>query len=391
MMSPEFPPTTGGIATRSYVSAQNLTRLDARVIVLTMAPKANFNPVTHHSLEVKNISWLIKIASRGTIGFFMKIAVFFFYGINIAIARKIDLIYSTLVDVGISSMFISKLLGVPFFVAIHGMEIAAPKGIGKWWLQLVLKHASALTILADRQRTSLMKLGVPDDKIHLIPEGLDLNKFGLGDKDPGIVKQLALDGKKVVLTVGRLVKRKGHDMVIKSLPGVLEKVPETVYLIVGTGPEEQALRELSGELGLTKSVLFAGFIADDDLPKVYSASDVFIMPSREINGDIEGFGIVYLEASACGKPVIGGRSGGVGDAVADGISGVLVNPLDIGEISQALITLLTEQELAMRLGSQGRKRVEEEFSYEASMGKLSELLGTIKSKKAKKRKGQSSK
>ncbi|MBA7672762.1 GDP-mannose-dependent alpha-(1-6)-phosphatidylinositol monomannoside mannosyltransferase [subsurface metagenome] len=117
------------------------------------------------------------------------------------------------------------------------------------------------------------------------------------------------------------------------------------------------------------------------MPKYYSASDVFIMPSREIGEkDIEGFGLVFLEANACGKPVIGGKSGGISDAVADGVSGILVDPLNVDEISQALITLLSNRELAVKLGSQGRKRVEEQFSYPATAAKFSEAFDSVKLK-----------
>jgi len=381
MMSPGFPPMIGGIATRSCESAQNLVKLGEQVTVLTMAPKADSGRTNYHDFNVINVSWLSKIASRGTIGFITKVIVFFFYGGYIAKVRKIDLIYSTLVDVGFSSMLISKLFGIPYFVAIHGMEVTAPKGIGKKWLMFVLKGARALTILANRQRASLLKLGIPDEKIHFIPEGIDIDRFSLVNKNQEIVSRLALDGKKVILTVGRLVKRKGHDMVIKSLPRVLGKVPEAIYLIVGTGPEEQNLRELTRALGLEEKVIFAGFVPDEDLPGYYSSSDVFIMVSREIGEkDIEGFGLVFLEANACGKPVIGGKSGGISDAVADGVSGVLVDPLKVDEISQALITLLSNEELAMTLGCQGRKRVEEEFGYKVTAKKLSKILDSVKSK-----------
>lgn len=381
MMAPQFPPIMGGVATRSYESAKSLAKMGEQVTVLTMAPKADSSRANHNGVNVISVNWLNKIVGCGVVGFMVKVIVFFLYGMYIAKVRKIDLIYSTLIDVGLSSMIISKLFGTPYFVAIHGMEVTNPRGISKKWIQFVLRNASALIILANRQRVSLLKLGVSDKKICLIPEGIDIDKFNLAIRPQEIVSRFDLDGKKVILTVGRLVKRKGHDMVIKSLPGVLEKVPEAIYLIVGTGPEEQNLRELGGGLGLEEKVIFAGFVPDEDVPKYYSASDVFIMPSREIGEtDIEGFGLVFLEANACGKPVVGGKSGGISDAVADGVSGILVDPLSVDEISQALITLLSNRELAVKLGSQGRERVEEQFSYPATAAKFSEAFDSVKLK-----------
>ena len=242
----------------------------------------------------------------------------------------------------------------------------------------MLRNASALIVLADRQRASLLKLGVLDEKIHTVAEGIDSQKFSPVDKDDKLASRYALEGKRVILTVGRLVKRKGHDMVIKSLPQVMQKIPEAMYFIVGTGPEEQNIRELIDELDLKENVVLAGFVADDDLPRIYSVSDVFIMPSREIGGDIEGFGLVFLEASACGRPVIGGRSGGISDAVEDGVSGILVDPLNADEIAWAILDILTKKDLAMTLGRQGRERIEREFSFEANAEKMREILKTIK-------------
>jgi len=178
----------------------------------------------------------------------------------------------------------------------------------------------------------------------------------------------------VILTVGNLVERKGHDVVLKSLPKVLKEVPNTVYLIVGDGEQKQNLKELVDELGLGEQVIFTGRVPEKELPQYYNACDVFIMPSREIGSDIEGFGIVFLEAGACSKPVIGGRSGGIIDAVEDGVSGILVDPTNVDEISQTLITLLTDDELARRLGRQGRKRVEEDFDQLAMAKKLSQIF-----------------
>jgi len=223
----------------------------------------------------------------------------------------------------------------------------------------------------------LLKLGVSSDKIHHVTMGVDVNKFHPVSGDNEIIERLELHDKKVILTVGNLVERKGHDMVIQSLPEVLKMVPNVVYLIVGTGERKQHLKQMVADLDLGNQVIFVGRVTDMELSEYYRACDVFIMPSREVGGNVEGFGIVFLEANACSKPVIGGKSGGIGDAVADGFSGILVDPVSIGEISQGLITLLTDDYLAKKLGTQGRKRVEERFSDLAMAGKISQLFNDV--------------
>ncbi len=225
-----------------------------------------------------------------------------------------------------------------------------------------MKNSKKVIALGSYQRISLLQLGIQEEKINVVPEGVDLEKFNPNIDSSDIIEKYG-DGNKIVLTVSRLVKRKGHDMVIKALPDVLKKVPDVRYLIVGTGAEESNLKRMTEDLGLREHVVFTGFVPESDLPKYYNACDVFIMANREINGDIEGFGIVFLEANACCKPVIGGKSGGTMDAIENGKTGFLVNPLNVEEISNALITLLTDSDLSERLGKTGRIRVKERFSY----------------------------
>ncbi|MCK4262075.1 glycosyltransferase, partial [bacterium] len=211
----------------------------------------------------------------------------------------------------------------------------------------------------------------------VIPPGVDSLRFRPDLDADAVLKKHHLFGRQVILTVSHLVRRKGHANVIRALPRVLEKVPEAIYLIVGRGPEDDNLRKLAQTLGILDRVVFAGFVSNEEIPLYYNVCQVFIMPSYEIKeeGDVEGFGIVFLEANACGKPVIGGRSGGVVDAVVDGETGLLVDPLNTEEISVALVKLLYDESLAERLGQRGRKRVEKELSWE----KVTErILGVMK-------------
>jgi phosphatidylinositol alpha-1,6-mannosyltransferase len=162
----------------------------------------------------------------------------------------------------------------------------------------------------------------------------------------------------VVLTVGRRVERPGHDLVIRALTALEEQ--SVRYVIAGTGPEEGRLRRLVEALGVRDRVLFTGHVPDEDLPGLYAACDVFVMPSRALGArdGIEGFGTVFLEAGACAKPVIGGWSGGVSEAVEDGVTGLLVDPHDPEALAEALRRLLRDPELRRRMGEAGRTRAE---------------------------------
>jgi len=177
-------------------------------------------------------------------------------------------------------------------------------------------------------------------------------------------------------TLARIVKRKGIDRVIEALPEVAVALPEFCYYIAGTGPDEQYIRELAKKLpvNLQNKVIILGKISDEEKWLLLDACDIFIMPAREIEGDFEGFGVVYLEANLSGKPVIGGDSGGIADAVADGVSGILVDPESTHDIASAVIRLSQDAELRERLGRQGRERAILEFSWERQMRKLYDCI-----------------
>jgi phosphatidylinositol alpha-1,6-mannosyltransferase len=170
--------------------------------------------------------------------------------------------------------------------------------------------------------------------------------------------------KKVLLTVAEFKPRKGIDKVLQALHLLGERAKDILYLVVGEGPDRKRLMEIVQNLGLSEQVVFTGAVSDRDLPFHYAIADIYIMPNREEeNGDIEGFGISFIEAQAAEKPVIGGDSGGVPDSVADGKTGILVNPQDEKEIAGKIMELLDNPDKARTLGKQGRERVTALFSW----------------------------
>jgi len=183
----------------------------------------------------------------------------------------------------------------------------------------------------------------------------------------------------VIVCVSRLMTRKGQDQLIQALPQVLKVVPMASLIIVGDGPYRKHLEKLTADLGLRDNVHFTGKVDQAQLANWYAAGDVFAMPCRTRVGgwDVEGLGIVFLEASATGLPVIVGNSGGAVDAVLDGETGFLVNGNNLSEIRDRLIELLTNQDLAKRMGSAGRNWVAQEWTWEHSFKRLESLLSGI--------------
>jgi phosphatidylinositol alpha-1,6-mannosyltransferase len=183
----------------------------------------------------------------------------------------------------------------------------------------------------------------------------------------------------VIVCVSRLMTRKGQDQLIQALPQVLKVVPMASLIIVGDGPYRKHLEKLTADLGLRDNVHFTGKVDQAQLANWYATGDVFAMPCRTRVGgwDVEGLGIVFLEASATGLPVIVGNSGGAVDAVLDGETGFLVNGNNLSEIRDRLIELLTNQDLAKRMGSAGRNWVAQEWTWEHSFKRLESLLSGI--------------
>jgi phosphatidylinositol alpha-1,6-mannosyltransferase len=264
-------------------------------------------------------------------------------------------------------LWLQQCVGLPFVVYAHGNEVLA--SIKSGWLKPRLALQRADRVLANSHYTAglVRQVGVAPDRVEIVNPGCDIENFRPRSPNIGLRKKLLGErgASRVLLTVGNLVARKGHDMVIRALPLLRRRFPELTYLIVGEGPERERLSDLAVTGGVREHVVFAGHVPVELLPEIYALSDVFVMPSRAQldRCDVEGFGLVYLEANACAKPVVAGRSGGISDAVVDGVTGFLVNPEAPEDIAGALARILDDDELGRRLGEQGRSRVVREFGW----------------------------
>ena len=249
------------------------------------------------------------------------------------------------------------LFGYKILIYVHGEEITTRDGGGLFdrWRAKFLAHAHAVIAVSSFTRDAMIRLMHTDpNKIVLIPNGVDTQKFQLRDPRPEVAEKYQVRGRRVLLSVGRLVPRKGADHLIQAMPAILQACPDAHLLIAGEGPLRPTLETLIREFGLESRITLLGEVTDQALADLYAQAEIFALPNREMpDGDTEGFGLVFLEANACGKPVISGRAGGVVDAVIDGVNGLAVDGADIGAIAAAATRLLEDKALYRKLSEGG--------------------------------------
>lgn len=269
---------------------------------------------------------------------------------------------------GLAAFGIHLVRRIPYVLYVHGEEvtIAARRRWKSAVVSFLLRHAGAVFVNSWFTATQTAALGVPGLKIHIAPPGVDPQRFRPMDGS-AVRRRLGGEGRRVLLSVGRLIARKGQDTVIRLLPRIAAAVPDVVYWIVGGGVEadRKRVKDLAAAAGVADRVRFLGEVPDEDLPGLYTACDVFVMLNRtQPDGDVEGFGIVFLEANACGKPVVGGRSGGAVEAVRDGQTGFLIPEGDDDAAVASMIRLLCDRDLRTRLGEKGRRWAIKHFAWD---------------------------
>jgi phosphatidylinositol alpha-1,6-mannosyltransferase len=280
---------------------------------------------------------------------------------------------------GFLGLWTERFLRLPFVIYAHGNEILDAMNASYVKPRLALQRASRVFANSRFTADLVLQAGVDSAKIVIIRPGCDTDRFSPRTPDKAFREKIlgARRDSRVLLTVG-LERLKGHDMVIRALPRLLKTNSDVTYLIAGAGPIDD-LDALACECGVRDHVVFLGLVPEEDLPGLYAVSDIFVMPSRQNLAvhSVEGFGLVYLEASASGKPVIGGRSGGVPDAVVDGTTGILVDPMDPDNIADTIRTLLSRPELSNELGENGRRRTVSEFRWESVGARIQTHLNEV--------------
>ena len=259
----------------------------------------------------------------------------------------------------------------------HGHEIWWAKiPILKQILRKIIKNVDKLGYLGAFTKNEISKATTEVNKLVQIAPGIDTNYFQPKKPNPALIARYQLEGRRVIVCVARLVHRKGQDQLIKALPSILEKFPDTILLIVGQGPIEQMLRNSARQLGVTQKVIFTGRVPHSDLADYICLGEVFAMPvrSRFFGFEVEGLGIAYLEASACGLPVVVGNSGGATDAVIDQVTGLLVDGTNVNEITDVICRLLADPAKSQAMGQAGRGWVISDWQLSNWSAKFNNLL-----------------
>jgi phosphatidylinositol alpha-1,6-mannosyltransferase len=277
---------------------------------------------------------------------------------------------------GLLALALKCRRGIPYACYVHGEEVnTASTSRELSWLTRRVLHGAAFLIANSRNTEQLLEVewGLPAERIRVLHPGVDCQRFVPAPRDARIRTELGWHQRPVILTVGRLQKRKGHDQMILALGIIRKTIPDVLYAIIGDGEERPYLQELVTREGLGDHVQFRGEVDDEGLVRCYQQCDLFALPNRQVGKDIEGFGMVLLEAQACGKPVLAGASGGTAETMKIPETGHVVNCEGPRELAALVTELLTDRERLARMGAAARPWVLERFDW-AALGRQAEQV-----------------
>jgi len=267
---------------------------------------------------------------------------------------------------GLVGAWLADLLHVPLAISLHGSDIfvAQRNRILGWAARWALRRAAVITACSEHLRRGAIGLGASPDKVHIVAWGADPHRFHptiipLGRSNFGLTSDDV-----VLVALGRIVPKKGFDILVQALPSLLQSHPRVQVLIGGDGVQREQLCHLAADLGVLDHLHLPGRIPWDKAPAFLAMGDIFVLPSmRDTAGNLDGLPTVLLEALALGKPVVATRIGGVPLVIEDGVNGIVCPPNDAGQLSQAIARVLNDSALRTRLGEAARSSVEERFNW----------------------------
>jgi len=373
VISELFLPTKGG-TTVWYDAVYRRLGGKGLHIVTAEVPDAGEIDRSHpnriHRIGLKRVWWL----KPESLGMYLKMLG---QSLRLALSQRFDAVHGArALPEGLVAWVMARLLSLPLVVYCHGEELTTWGRGRKFRAMLwVYRHADANIANSEYTLEEMVRLGVRRETITLIYPGVDTERFRPGLPCDDLKASLGLQAKqRLILSVGRLVRRKGFDQTIRALPELVRQGIDAHYALIGIGDDRDYLAGLAKELGVSERLHLLGHVSPEDLPRWYNACDVFIMANREINGDTEGFGMVFLEAAACCKPAIAGDAGGTGAAVVAGETGFRVDGTQAAAITSALAAILSDPDLADRLARMGYQRACAEFSWDAVAEKTHGLV-----------------
>lgn len=370
LVTNDFPPMTGGEATWYGRLCQTLSA--DRVAVLAPSAAGDRACDARQPYDV----WRVRAPlSPRPFARTVQIILLGVHAARLLRREHIAVVHVGHLYLGPVGLVLNRLFHVPYVLYLHGGEMAPylRYGIVRRAVARIVGGARLIVVNSRYTAETYRAMGIDLPPTALLTIGVDVDRFRPDLDGRGARTRYGLDGTSVLLTVGRLVERKGHDTVIRALAHIRNAIGPVRYLIVGSGPEEGRLRALARDLDSDKEVVFTGRVPADDLPGLYAACDLFVMPSRALRerDGVEGFGVVFLEAGAAGKAVVGGRTGGIAEAVIDGVTGRLVDPDNPQALADVLIDLLRDPGKARALGARARQRaVQLAAAYDAKAAEI---------------------
>ncbi len=373
LLTENFPPRIGGSSRWFWELYRRMPRSDVVIAAGSCLGDAAFDAT--HDLRVRRLPLSFRDASlRRPRGW-------------LAYARAAAALRAVVRDQHVAALHCGKVwpegwlalaLGRPFACYAHGEELISNRSSREltWMARRVLARA-ALVIANSSNTAGLLERvwGVDAGRIAVVHPGVDTSRFAPAARDEDVRRALGWAGRTVVLTVARLQRRKGHDVMIDAAVLLRPRWPHLLYAIVGDGEERQALTARVRAAGLDDCVRFHGAVDDAELVRRYQQCDLFVLPNRTHEGDLEGFGMVLLEAQACGRAVVAGDSGGTAEALRAGETGVLVDCTRPEPLAGAIEALLSDAARRDRMGAAGRRRACDEFDFARQPARILTTLG----------------
>jgi phosphatidylinositol alpha-1,6-mannosyltransferase len=360
----DFPPRAGGI--QAFVYALTCRLPDVVVFASTSPGSAEFDARQPFEVVRQPTSMLLPTPAVGR------------RAAAIARSRGCDAVwFGAAAPLGLLAPRLRRAGVAQAVATTHGHEAGwAALPVARQLLRKIGADVDVLTYLGEYTRRRLAAVASPGTNLQQLAPGVDAGFFRPRAGGAQLRERLGLRDRSVVVCVSRLVPRKGQDTLIRALPLIRRTTPDVVALIVGDGPYRTRLERLADVTGVREAVRFTGGVAWTDLPAYYDAGDVFAMPCRTRRGGlaVEGLGIVYLEASAVGIPVVAGDSGGAPDAVLDGQTGWVVDGRDVEAVAARVSALLADPAAARAMGEAGRAWVQRDWTWDAAAARLQAML-----------------
>jgi phosphatidylinositol alpha-1,6-mannosyltransferase len=368
----EFPPQGGGIGTYAYQIALNLNKLGLNVHVF-----AHSNYVSDSDINKFDQTQSFKILRyKRAKNYFYRAFLRVKQSLNQILNEKYDLLFLAHSPPAIIGIISKYILGIPYVIMGHGSEFLLDNILRKYYIRQAYNRSHVFFVNSNYTRELAKNYGISKKHIEVIHLGGDVDFYNPDKYDAQILKnKMDLNDKFIVLTVGSITERKDHKTVILAIQQLKEKYHNIHYVIVGSGPLLASLQKYVQDLKLNEYISFAGKVDQNDLPLYYSMCDVFVLNSTiGQNGDVEGFGIVLVEAGLMNKPVIGTKNSGIEEVIHEGENGILVEMNNPSQTASAIELFVNDPQFANRIGNNGRQLALEIFTFDATAKKTLQVI-----------------